>query len=138
MKTLAILSAVGAAAILSGCADDYAPHRMPMAYAGPKAADACFYTRDIRNHTVADDHTLYLSLPANRVVRVTTDTNCLSGAFPSDALVIRTPPSSPRVCQPIDLDLGIRKPGFTARCIVQGISELTPAEVAALPPALRP
>lgn len=152
MKTLARLSlgiaAVGGAVTLAACADEYAyapppPPPAPMGYAAPAAAvmPACFFTRDIRNHTIGDDRTLYINVNDRTVYRIAMEGNCLAGATSSDPIVIRNPPGSNNVCRPIDLDIGIHMSGgagFTSRCIVRSITPLTPAEVAALPPKLRP
>jgi hypothetical protein len=144
MKTLALMGALGAAATLAACADDdyaYAPPPPPAAvYGAPAVAvvPACFYTRDIRNHTVGDDHTIYLNVNNRMVYRVELSNNCLAGATSSDPIVMRNPPGSNNVCRPIDLDIGVNTGGFTNRCIVSSIMPMSPAEVAALPPRLRP
>ena len=151
MKTLAWLGALGAAATLAGCADDYYAYNPPPppaavvvpaapAYAAPAVAvaPACFYTRDIRNHTIGDDRTLYLNVNDRAVYRVEMSGACLAGATSSDPIVIRNPPGSNNVCRPIDLDIGVSIGGFNHTCIVSSIAPMTPAEIAALPPRLRP
>lgn len=149
MKTLAALAALGAVAVgLSAC-EEYYPEPPPPAavavvpapaYGVPAVAvaPACFYTRDIRNHTIGDDHTLYLNVNDRMVYRVTTEGSCLAGATSSDAIVMREPPGSTNVCRPIDLDIGVSTGGFTNHCIVSSITPLTPEQVAALPPRMRP
>jgi hypothetical protein len=147
MKTpksiLVLIGALGAATTLAACADEYAyapPPPAAVIYGVPAAAvaPACFYTRDIRNHTVADDHTLFVNVGGRMVYRVETSNPCFSGATSSDPIVIRNPPGSNTICHPIDLDVGVNTGGFTNRCRVSSISPMTPAEIAALPPRLRP
>ncbi len=95
---------------------------------------SCFLTRDIRNHTVGDDHTLYFDLDGRSVWRAEMSNNCLAGAVSSDPIVLRDQAGTGRICRKIDLDVGVRG----TRCIVKSLSKLTPAEVAALPKKLRP
>jgi len=145
-KTLAVIGALGAAAALTACAEDYAyapppPPPGAVAYAVPAAAvvPACFYTRDIRNHTVGDNRTLFLNVSGRMVYRVETSNDCFAGATSSDPIVIQNPPGSNNVCRPIDLDVGIRSGGgFTNHCIVSSITPMTTAEIEALPRRLRP
>jgi hypothetical protein len=151
MKTLAALGALGAAAIGLAACEEYYPAPPPPppgpvavvpapAYgvAAVAVAPTCFYTRDIRNHTVADDHTLYINVGDRAVYRVDLSGACLAGATSSDPIVMREPPGSTTVCRPIDLDIGVSMAGMTHRCIVSNLTPLTPAEIAALPPRLRP
>jgi hypothetical protein len=104
------------------------------AAAQPPEKGRCFWTRDLRNHTVGDDHTLYFDVGGREVYRVTTSDNCLSGSTSSDPIVLRDRPGSGQICSKLDLDISIRG----ARCIVSDMTRLTPAEVAALPRRVRP
>jgi hypothetical protein len=112
----------------------------PALAAGKSAAPGkCFYMQDIRNHTVGDDHTLYLNVGGRTVYRVEMSNNCLGGAAPSDAIVLKQRGSS-NICQAIDLDIGatVNGGGLPSRCIVDKLVRLTPAEAAALPAKLKP
>ena len=102
--------------------------------AEPAAKQSCFWTRDLRNHTVADDHTLYFDVGGRAVYRVTTSDNCLAGTVSSDPIVLRQRGASGQICRPLDLDLSVRG----ARCIVSSLTKLTPEEKAALPRKVRP
>lgn len=104
------------------------------AAAPPPAKDSCIWTRDLRNHTVGDAHTLYFDVGGRDVLRVTTSNNCLSAVTSSDPIVLRDRPATGRICNKLDWDISIRG----TRCIVTGMSKLTPAEVAALPPKVKP
>ena len=140
-KALALVGALGAATALTACAEEYASAPAPApAYGMPASAvaPACFYTRDIRNHTVGDARTMFLNVGGRTVYRVETSNDCFAGATSSDPIVIQNPPGSNNVCRPIDLDVGVSMGGFTNRCIVSSIVPMTGAEIAALPPRQRP
>jgi hypothetical protein len=94
----------------------------------------CFWTRDLRNHTVADSHTLYFDVGGRDVYRVETSDNCLSAATSSDPIVMNNTASGGQICNKLDLNISIHG----ARCIVSSLTRLTPREAAALPPRLRP
>lgn len=143
MKSLALISAVAAASLVSACQQYPASSPAVSSYATPASATApantCFRTSDIRNHTVAGDHTIYIRTETNSVFRVETNGACFAGATSSDPLVIRNPPGSTYVCKPIDLDLGVHVGGGpTSHCIVSSITPMAPTEVAALPKKLQP
>ena len=95
---------------------------------------SCFWIRDMRNHTVGDDHTLYFDVNGRSVWRAEMSNNCLATAISSDPIVLRDRVGTGQICHPIDLDVGVRG----TRCIVKNLTRLTPAEVAALPKKLRP
>jgi hypothetical protein len=105
------------------------------ATAQPSASGGkCFLTRDLRNHTVGDAHTLYFNVNGRDVYRVTTSDSCLAGATSSDPIVLRDRASTGRICDKMDWDISVRG----ARCIVSGMSVMTPEEVKALPKRLQP
>ncbi len=142
---LAVATLAGLAALsVGGCAQsNYA--EAPAAHAVNAAATAqdriaggCFRSRDIRNHTVADNRTMYIDVPPRGVYRVTMRGSCLAGAVTSDPLVMVSPPGRENICRPIDMDVAISKGGFPSPCIVDAITPLTREEVAALPKKHRP
>jgi hypothetical protein len=104
------------------------------AAAHPDAKDSCIWTRDLRNHTVGDAHTLYFDVGGRDVYRVTTSDACLAGATSSDPIVMRDRASTGRICDKLDWDISVHG----AHCIVSGMSRLTPAEAAALPKHVKP
>jgi hypothetical protein len=104
------------------------------AAAQPAPAGKCFWTRDLRNHTVGDPHTLYFDVGGRDVYRVTTSDACLGGVTSTDTIVLRDRASTGRICDKLDWDISVRG----AHCIVSGMSRLTPAEAAALPKHVRP
>jgi hypothetical protein len=142
MKTLALIGVLGAAASLAAC-QEYGPSApAASAYATPASAKAsygCFRTYDIRNHTIDGDHTAYIRLTDRSVYRIETNGSCFAGATSSDPLVMRSPPGSTYVCKAIDMDLGVHIGGGpTKHCIVASVTPVAPAQVAALPPKIRP
>jgi hypothetical protein len=99
----------------------------------PKPAEQCFRTRDLRNHSVGGDHTLYFDVGGRSVYRIETSDNCLAAATSSDPIVLQDRGSG-QICNPLDLDISVRG----ARCIISSITRLTPQEAAALPRRVRP
>ena len=104
------------------------------AAAQPHADGACFWTRDLRNHTIADSHTLYFNLAGRAVYRVETSGSCLAGMSSTDPIVLHDRASTGQICDKTDLDIS----AGGARCIVSGMTKLTPDEAAALPHRFRP
>jgi hypothetical protein len=124
MKLAPTLLAAAAAAVLA----------LP-AQAQPSAsAIPCFLTRDLRNHTVGDDHTLYFDVGGRSVMKAVMSNNCLAGTTSSDPIVLRDQVGTGRICHKLDLDVGVRG----NRCIVESLTMLTPVEVAALPRKVKP
>ncbi|MBW8811913.1 MAG: hypothetical protein JF588_00685 [Caulobacterales bacterium] len=141
-KTLATVAAVAlSAAALATAAWGARTSALPTPPPPPGTglpSGQCIRSHDIRNHVIADDRTLLLSVNGRDTYRVTVDGNCLAGAWDTDPIVTREPPGASIICKPIDMDLGIHRNGFTSRCIVDSIVKLTPQEVAALPKKKRP
>ncbi|MBL8553364.1 MAG: hypothetical protein JNL41_03730 [Phenylobacterium sp.] len=98
----------------------------------------CIRSHDIRNHTFADDRTMLIDVRGRDTYRVTMRGACLAGAMSSDPIVTRQPPGSALICKPIDMDVAVSKGGFPSPCIVESITKLSAAEVAALPKKLKP
>ena len=104
------------------------------ASAQPKSENSCFWTRDLRNHTVGGDRILYFDVGGRSVYRVETSGSCLAGASSSDPIVMVNRTGSGQVCNRLDLDISVRG----AHCIVSGLTKLTPEEAAALPKKMKP
>jgi hypothetical protein len=102
-------------------------------------AGKCFYLKDVRNHTVGDDRTLYLNVGGRSVYKVGMSNNCLGGASSSDPIVIKERGAS-NICQAIDLDVAatVNGGGLPSHCIVDTLTKLTPAQAAALPAKVKP
>jgi hypothetical protein len=134
----ALCALLGAAALAVPAAHAAQPAPPATARATPAPSSGCFRTRDIDNHTIGDERTLYIRVLNRDVYRVAMAGSCLAGAMPTDPLVMREPPGMNLVCKPIDMDVSISKGGFRTPCIVDSITKLTPAEVKALPKKLQP
>lgn len=139
---LAFITLVGALAAAAIGTAAFAAKDSPL---GPPPPDGgrlergdCIRSREIRNHTIADDQTILLNVDGRATYRVTVSGACLGGAVSSDPIVTRNPPGSSLICRPIDMDLAIAKDGFESTCIVRSIVKMTPEQVSALPKKLRP
>lgn len=104
------------------------------AAAQPKPENRCILTRDLRNHTIADDHTLYFDVGGRAIYRVEAANGCLAGASSSDPIVLRDRASTGRICTKLDWDISVRG----ASCIISSVTRLTPEEAAALPRRVHP
>lgn len=133
-----------AAALLTACAG---PPTYDAAYAGRAGADAvdtvgapgCFRMNDIRSHRIADSRTLYVDVGGRETYRLDMSGSCLAGASRQETLITESVGGSGLICRPIDLNLKVRLGGgMVSPCIISAMTRLTPAEVAALPPDLRP
>jgi hypothetical protein len=122
MKIALVLMAAASAVALALPAQA-APHDIP-----------CILISEMRNHTVGDDHALYFDVSGRATYRAVMSNNCLAGAVSSDPIVLRDRFGTGRICNRIDLDVSSRG----ARCIVQSLTKLTPAEAAALPNRVKP
>lgn len=134
---LAIAAALGCAALsTAGIAAQPSPLAAPPPSGTGLPNGQCILSRDVRNHTIADDHTLLFDVNG-QVYRMTVSNNCLAAAVDSDPLLIRNQ-GSIYICKPIDLDVSVGKGGADSRCIVDSIVRMTPEQAAALPKRLRP
>lgn len=127
---LAATAAIIALAAGSGGAaqaDSGAAHRAP-----------CFFTRNWQGWSAPDARTLYLGVNQHDVYRVelTGDTPALKG--PGVHLVFKAH-GGDSVCSALDLDLAVSDGhGYSSPLIARTLTKLTPEEVAAIPPKLRP
>jgi hypothetical protein len=136
MKPSAKLAlAVIGAATLAGAASSAA--------SAPKSAggahnQSCFFTREMRNHTVGDDHTLYIDVDGRDVYRLEMSNACLAAHTSTDPIIVRQVGNAGSICSALDLDISVGGGGAPTRCIVKKMVKMTPAEVAALPKNLKP
>jgi hypothetical protein len=108
------------------------------AFAGP--SDGCFHISQFQQWRAADNKTIYLRVDLSQYYRLD-----MSGACPlltvPDAHLITKSRGSDLICSAIDWDISVSEssPGAIAMsCIVQSMTKLTPAEVAAIPPKFKP
>jgi hypothetical protein len=106
----------------------------------PATASQCFRVSQIDNHTKGDNQTLYLSVRNKKeFYRLGMAGSCLAGISDSDPLVLTPTAGTDLICRPLDLDLKVRMGGGgLTPCIIKDITRLTPEQVAALPPKVKP
>jgi len=101
------------------------------ASAGPTTQ--CFFNSQFENWKAANPRTIYISVRPNRIYRLDLTAACplLLGVDPRLLTVSRTI----SVCTPTDWDIRVSEGahGPSEPCIVKAMSELSPAQVAALP-----
>jgi len=97
---------------------------------------SCFYSNQWTSWKAPNDHTIFLNV-GNRVYRLDLASSCPTLNM-GDATLI-TNNHSAQICSAIDWDLHVRAGGgITTGCIVSKMTQLTPAEIAALPKDSRP
>jgi len=121
------------------CASTVAAAPSARAVEKPAVAAKCFSMSDVRNHTVGDEHTLYLNVAGRSVYRVDMRNNCLGGMSSTDPIELKSHGSG-SICGAEDLDIGasVNGGGLPSRCIVDTLSRLTPSQAAALPAKVKP
>jgi hypothetical protein len=97
-------------------------------------AQSCFYPNQWTSWKAPDDHTIYL-LVGRRVFRLDLASSCPTLRVGA-TLITRN--QSSQICSAIDWNLKVRSGGMAVGCIVSKMSQLTPDEIAALPPSARP
>jgi hypothetical protein len=97
--------------------------------AAAKPAPECFFVRDIRNETVGGDHVVYFNVRNRDTYRVDVTGPCLAAAGPSDRVRVDSRGPGGQVCGKLDVDVSVGG----GRCIIAGLSKMTPQEVAAMP-----
>jgi hypothetical protein len=109
----------------------------PMVAASMPSGD-CFSSNEWQSWTSPSDDVLFLRVNNNRFYRV----DLLPGSGPIDRggqFLISNIHGSGRICSVSDLDLKVASTtGFTTPLFPRAIRRLTDAEVAALPPGVKP
>jgi hypothetical protein len=107
----------------------------------PGASDharSCFFITQWRGWKAPSPDVLYLGVNLHDVYRVQLSAGSLELQWPGVHLVSKTR-GSDTVCNALDLDLTVSDGhGFREPLIATSIIKLTPAEVAAIPPKVRP
>jgi hypothetical protein len=100
------------------------------------APNQCFRTNDISNSIQVSETQLNILTKDHRYIRVDMAGRCFEPPFIDPyVLTIR---GSDMICSPIDIDLSAGPPGFKTPCIVDRISQMTPAQVEAMPKKDKP
>jgi hypothetical protein len=133
VKLLILAGVAGAAAALGAAFGAAAQPHAQTAASASAAPHSCFLMRNLRNHIVADPTTVYLDVDGTDIYRVKTDKACLAGAISTEPMAIQSFGSG-QICTRQDLEIVVRG----NHCVIDSVSKMTPAEVAAIPPRLRP
>ena len=104
---------------------------LPTAEAQPAASrpPSCFYTTQIENSRMADDHTLYIRTSARGFYRMDFAGDCDADA--NGPLIIHPFSNNGQICSAISVDVSLRETG--QRCLPTRLTPLTPDEVAQIP-----
>lgn len=111
--------------------------------AGPaakgKPAATCFRSSEFQNWKAADAKTIYIRVGMHRYYRLDLAAPCYSIRTPGAFLVTKIRGSN-TICSAIDWDLHVATSwhDIPQACIVKKMTELTPAEAAALPKKIKP
>ena len=99
----------------------------------------CFFSNQFENWKAADAKTIYIRVGLHRYFRLDLSGPCPSLMWPGAFLItkIHGPDS---ICSAIDWDLHVATSwrDIPEACIVKQMTELTPAEAAALPKKIKP
>lgn len=112
---------------------------LPAAAQPAARTNSCFFVSQFENWRAADTRNINIRVAGNHYYRLGLGNEC----FPLrsvTARLITTFRGSNTVCSPLDWDLHVSEAiGSPAeRCIVKTMTELSPAEVAALPKKAKP
>jgi hypothetical protein len=107
-------------------------------FAQDVASGACFYGRNMEEWKSPDPHIMYVSVDPDRTYKITFNQPCSGLSFVGARLITKFHgPDS--VCGPIDWDLQVAdRQGNRQACIVNSMTLMSPAEVAAIPSKYRP
>ncbi len=98
----------------------------------PVSTPQCFFDRDWRGWKAIDDKSMYIRVDINHFYRVDFSSGCPEMREPNARLITHS--TSGSVCNALDLDIKVRQPGgFSTSCIASKLTQLTPAEAAAIP-----
>ena len=131
-------SALLIAVAVASCAGPPGSHAA-LTGAAPASAsrDRCFTPRQVTNFAAIDDKTVNIRVGVERVYSLE-----LLGACPdvdwNNTLAIRATGGGSFICTGLDATVSTRGPTGRQSCAVRAIHQLTPEEIAALPPRARP
>ena len=128
--------AIAASLVLAGLAGTAAMAKSAAVDPKGLAPNQCFRVTDIQNSVQVSETRLNIVTTDHRYIRVDMSGRCFDPPF-IDAYVVHSFGAN-IVCAPIDLDISAGPPGFKTPCFVDRISQMTPAEVAAMPKKEKP
>ena len=105
----------------------------------PAPHNACFFSTQFQNWKAPDPGTIFIRVNMNRYFRLDLSGTCETLMWPDSHLITHVR-GSDSICSAIDWDLKVSNgpDGIAEPCIVRTMTELTPAQVAAIPPKFRP
>ena len=138
MKPLTLFAPIACAALLAACAGKYPPdagyYATPASAVAP-AGRSCFRPSEVTNFSAPNERTVYLRAGA-RTYQMQLMGTCPNIDWSMHLGIQAT--GSPWICQGIDATIVAPTQIGPQRCPVTGIRQLSPQEVAALPPRDRP
>jgi len=128
-------SMLALAAILSCSGSAFADQASPV----PSTRAACFFAPDFESWKAPDNKTIFIRVRTSRFYRLDLSGDCPALMTPASHLVmnVRGPDT---ICSAIDWDLKVTEDmhGIPEACIVKTMTQLTPADVAAIPAKYKP
>ena len=105
----------------------------------PAPRNAFFYSTQFQNWKAPDPKTIFIRVNMNRYFRLDLSGTCETLMWPNSHLITHVR-GSDSICSAIDWDLKVSNgpDGIAEPCIVKTMTELTPAQVAAIPPKFKP
>ena len=98
-----------------------------------KTETRCFYSTQWNGWTAPDAHTMYIRVGVDRVYKLDFAGQCDAMTWPNAHLITHIH-GSDSICSPLDIDMKVSdSSGFAVPCIVSDMTELSPAQISALP-----
>ena len=93
----------------------------------------CFYSNEWSSWKAPNEHVMYVRVSGNRIYQLDFASSCRMMTEP-DAHLITKFEGSNSICTPLDIDLKVADTGgIPEPCIVSGLSQLTPDQIAQIP-----
>jgi hypothetical protein len=136
MRATKLVLAMGLVTGLSLTAAAQGPAQTP---APPPKHNTCFYSSEFQGWKAPDAHTIFIRVGVHRYFRLDLANACQTLLWPDSHLITHVR-GSDSICSAIDWDMKVSQSpnGIPEACIVKTMTELTPAEVAAIPPKFKP
>jgi hypothetical protein len=143
MKTPLAIAAAAAVLILgaAGAHADNSKADDPKAdtKADTKAANQCFWARNVNSFAAPDDHTVYIRVGVRDVYRLDLMISCPDVDWNQRVALESSHGAGGSICNALDAEIISHATGLgRQRCPVKTLTKLTPEQVAALPKRARP
>ncbi len=105
----------------------------------PAARNSCFYANEFQAWKAPDARTIYVRVNLHQYYRLDLASECASLLWPDTHLITHVRGSN-AYCSAVDWDLQVAQGfhGAAEPCLVETMTELSPAEAAAIPAKFRP